>query len=333
MDIIEMLWNEVVNFFGIRDFFQILSSGDYSSFITYDGIVSLVLPIVPLLLLLEFIMGKAYKNPQTKVYQIAFLIYVFNRFIGRFISLTMVAICIGIFQKYAPFQTTMTWYWFIYGNIIWELSHFVYHYLGHKVRLFWCLHSTHHTPEEMNLSVAHAHFFLEYPVSDVIRTSICIILGVSPDLLFMVMFIHGTYGFFIHAGENLMEDGRMGFLNNLILTPSHHRVRHARSPLYIDTNYCNLLNIWDKVFNTYQDEDEDIDIEYGITRKINSGNFIDVYFGEFIALYKDVVKAPGIKNKLAYIFYPPGWDHNGNHSTAKMIRDEYINQIQKKINN
>ena len=329
MDILDFFWNEIVDFFGVRNFFQTLSSEDYSSFLTYDGIVALVLPIVPLLLLLEFTMGRANKNPQTKVYQTAFLIYVFNRFIGRFISLTMVVICIGIFQKFAPFQTTMTWYWFIYGNIIWELAHYVYHYLGHKVRLFWCLHATHHTPEEMNLSVSHAHFFLEYPVSDVIRTSICIILGVSPDLLFMVMFIHGTYGFFIHAGENLMEDGRMGFLNKLILTPSHHRVHHARNPLYMDTNYCNLLNIWDKVFKTYQDEQKEIKIEYGITRKINSGNFIDVYFGEFIALYKDVVKAQGIKNKLAYIFYPPGWNHNGNYSTAKMIRAEYMDQVQK----
>ena len=153
MSLLEVLWNEIVNFFGIRNFFQILSSGDYSSFLTYDGIVALVLPIVPFLLLLEFIKGRTHKNPQTKVYQTAFLIYVFNRFIGRFISLTMVAICIGIFQKYSPFQSTMTWYWFIYGNIIWELAHFVYHYLGHKVRLFWCLHATHHTPGKTNFII------------------------------------------------------------------------------------------------------------------------------------------------------------------------------------
>jgi len=329
LEILETLWNEIAFFFGITNFFQILSSGDYSSFLTYDGIVAIISPIVPLLLLLEFIMGMVHKKPQTKVYQTAFLIYIFNRFIGRFIGVAMITICIGIFQKYAPFQTTMTWYWFIYGNIIWEFAHFVYHYLGHKVRLFWCLHATHHAPEEMNLSVAHAHFFLEYPVSDVIRTTICIMLGMHPELLFVVMFINGTYGFFIHAGENIMKDGRMGFLNKIILTPSHHRVHHARNPLYIDTNYCNLLNIWDKVFKTYQDEQKEIDIEYGITRKINSGNFIDVYFGEFIALFKDVIKAPGIKNKLAYIFYPPGWDHNGNHNTAKMIRDKYIGQVQK----
>ena len=220
----------------------------------------------------------------------------------------------------------MTWYWFIYGYIVWEFGHFLYHYWGHKVRLFWCLHSTHHAPEQMNLSVTHAHFFLEAPYADAIRTTVCILLGVEPVLLFLIMFIDGTYGAFIHVGENLMKDGRMGFLNKIILTPSHHRVHHARNPLYMDTNFCNLLNIWDKVFGTYQEEQHDIQIEYGITRKMDSGNFLDVYFGEFVALFKDVAKAPGLKNKLLYIIMPPGWSHTGEHQTSKLVRGAYLNE-------
>ena len=198
------------------------------------------------------------------------------------------------------------------------------------MRLFWCLHSTHHAPEDMNLSVSHAHFFLEAPYADTIRTTVCLLLGLSPELLFLIMFIDGTYGAFIHIGENLLKDGRLGFLNKMILTPSHHRVHHARNPLYMDTNFCNLLNIWDKVFKTYQDEDADVQIEYGITRKMDSGNFWDVYFGELIALIKDVVQAPGILNKLKYIVMPPGWHHEGQHHTAKMVREAYLNE--KKIN-
>jgi len=84
------------------------------------------------------------------------------------------------------------------------------------------------------------------------------------------------------------------------LTPAHHRIHHARNPQYIDTNYCNLLNIWDKVFGTYQDVMEEIEIDYGITRKINSGNFLDVYFGDIVALAKDIMKAPGLKNKVIF---------------------------------
>ena len=324
MELLQPLWNEVLAFLGISNFFQILNSGQFNDFLTYQGVVAIIQPIIPLLLLLEFLMGLVYKKPQIKVYQVIFLVYVFNRFVGRFIAIAMVTVCIGLFQKFAPFQTTMTWYWILYGYVVWELGHFFYHYLGHKVRLFWCIHATHHTPEEMNLSVSHAHFFLEAPYADLIRTTVCILLGVHPALLFVIMFVDGTYGSFIHVGKNLLKNGRLGFLNKLILTPSHHRVHHARNPLYIDTNYCNLLNIWDKVFGTFQDEDQQVPIDYGITRKINSGNFVDVYFGEFIALFKDVKNAPGLKNKLAYIVNPPGWEHTGNHQTAKMIRRDYL---------
>ena len=295
MQLLETLFNEIIGFLGVKSFFSILNTQDYTQFLTYKGVVAIISPILPLLLLLEFGVGLFYKKAQTKVYQVIFIIYVFNRFIGRFISIAMVTICIGLFQKYAPFQTQMTWYWFIYGYVVWEFGHFIYHFLGHKVRLFWCLHAKHHTPEDMNLSVSHAHFFLEALYADLIRTTVCILLGVHPALLFVIMFVDGTYGTFINAGENLIKNGRLGFLNKIILTPSHHRVHHARNPLYIDTNYCNLLNIWDRVFRTYQEEDHHIDIDYGVTREINSGSFIDVYFGEFITLFKDVKNAPGIK--------------------------------------
>jgi len=326
MDILQTLFQEIIGFLGIGKAWELFQSGDYSVFTTYDGIVSLIYPIIPLLLILEFTLAMVYKKPHTQVYKINFLIYLFNRFVGRFIAIAMVALIIGWLQPLAPFQTKMTWYWFIYGYIVWEFGHFLYHYWGHKVRLFWCLHSTHHAPEQMNLSVSHAHFFLEAPYADAIRTTVCILLGVEPALLFLIMFVDGTYGAFIHVGENIMKDGRMGFLNKIILTPSHHRVHHAKNPLYMDTNFCNLLNIWDKAFGTFQDEEEDIAIEYGITREMDSGNFFDVYFGEFVALFKDIARAPGIVNKIKYLFMPPGWSHIGEHQTAKLAREDYLRQ-------
>jgi hypothetical protein len=176
----------------------------------------------------------------------------------------------------------------------------------------------------MNLSVTYMHFFLEAPYADVIRTSICILAGVNPPLLFLIMAVDGTWGAFIHVGENIMKDGRMGFMRRIILTPSHHRVHHARNPLYMDTNFCNLLNIWDRAFKTYQPEEKEVVIEYGITRKLNPRSFWDVYFGEFVLLGKDVAKAPGLKNKILYIFMPPGWSHTGEHKTAGVVRREWM---------
>jgi len=324
MNILETIVSEIVSFLGVTQAWDILKAGDYSLFRTYNGVVSLIYPIIPFLLIFELILGLIYKKPQTRVYKVIFLIYLFNRIVGRFISIAMITFCIGLLQRYAPFQTRFTWYWLIYGYVVWELGHFIYHYLAHKVRFFWCLHSTHHAPEEMNLSVTHAHFFLEAPYADMIRTTVCILLGVQPEMLFFIMFVDGTYGAFIHAGENLMKDGKFGFLYRFILTPAHHRIHHARNPQYIDTNYCNLLNIWDKVFGTYQNVIEEIEIDYGITRKINSGKFLDVYFGDIVALAKDIMKAPGLKNKVMYPIMPPGWNHTGDHKTAKIIRSNYL---------
>jgi sterol desaturase/sphingolipid hydroxylase (fatty acid hydroxylase superfamily) len=243
---------------------------------------------------------------------------------SRFISIAAIVFCIGLFEKHAIFKTTFTWYWLIYGYVVWELGHFFYHYLAHKIRLFWCLHSTHHAPENMNLFVTYAHFILEAPYADVIRTTTCILLGVSPPLLFFIMFIDGTWGAFIHVGENFLKNARLGFLNKLILTPSAHRVHHARNPAYMDRNFCNLLSIWDRIFGTFAYERKDIAIEYGITRKMNPNNFWDVYFGEIYVLGKDVIKAPGLKNKLFYLVMPPGWSHTGDHKTASAIRKSYL---------
>ena len=324
MNFFETLYHEVIGFFGMNQLIEMVKSGDYSQLLTLKGILGAISPFIPLLLIIEIIRSAAYKKFKVEDYKVPFLIYVFNRFVSRFISIAAVAFCIGLFEKYAPFKTTFTWYWLIYGYIIWEFSHFIYHFLAHKVRILWCLHSTHHAPQTMNLSVTYTHFFLEAPYADVIRTSICILAGVNPALLFFIMFIDGTWGAFIHAGENIMKDGRMGFLNKIILTPSHHRVHHARNPMYMDTNFCNLLNIWDKAFGTFKNEHKEMPVEYGITRQMNANSFIDVNFGEFGALWKDIRQAPGFKNKLLYLIMPPGWSHTGDHKTAKVVRQQYL---------
>lgn len=324
LNLLKILYEELIGFLGIDQWLKMFQTGDYSALHTLDGVFGAVGPLIPLLLLIEIIRAISYRKFKISEYKVQFLIFVFNRFVSRFISIAAVSFCIGVFEKYALIKTGFTWYWIVYGYIVWEFAHFVYHYLGHKVRLFWCLHSTHHAPETMNLSVTYAHFFLEGPYADIIRTTICILMGVNPPLLFFIMFIDGTWGAFIHVGENFIKNGRLGFLEKIILTPSHHRVHHARNPLYMDTNFCNLLNIWDRVLGTYQPEEKTLPPEYGITRQMNANNFWDVYFGEFVALGKDIRNAPGLRKKIAYIFMPPGWSHTGDHKTAKMVRKEYL---------
>ena len=328
MDILKLLSDELTGFFGVNHWIEMYRANDYSSLSTLDGFRGAIGPLIPLILVIEVIRALLYKKFRIEDYKITFTIFVFNRVVSRFISIAAMVFCIKLFTPIAILKTSFTWYWFIYGYIVWEFAHFIYHFLGHKVRLFWCLHSTHHAPEQMNMSVSFAHFFLEGPYADIIRTSICIIMGINPLLLGVIMFVDGTWGAFIHAGENVLKDGRLGYLNKIILTPSHHRVHHAKNPLYMDTNFCNLLNIWDRVFKTYQHEEKAEKPIYGITRKMNPKNFWDVYFGEIAALGRDLWQAPGLKNKFLYIFMPPGWSHTGDHKTAKQVRQAYLKEIE-----
>jgi hypothetical protein len=139
------------------------------------------------------------------------------------------------------------------------------------------------------------------------------------------MLIDGIWGVFVHIGEDFFPKGRLGFLEKILITPAHHRVHHARNPLYRDTNFCGLLNFWDKIFKTHQPLKDEIPVEYGITRPVNVNNFADVTFGEIFELYKDIKSAPGIKNKVMYMIMPPGWSHTGDHKTAKKVKAEFMN--------
>ena len=104
MEILETLYNEIIGFLGISQAWEILKTGDYSAFRTYDGVVSLIYPIIPLLVILELILGLIYKKSDTKVYKVNFLIYIFNRFIGRFIAIAMLTLIIGWLQPLAFFR-------------------------------------------------------------------------------------------------------------------------------------------------------------------------------------------------------------------------------------
>ncbi|MGH8079799.1 MAG: sterol desaturase family protein [Lysobacter sp.] len=318
--------NEAIGFFGLGALLQLLAEHGYRALLSADGAAALLYPVIPILLVYELLRTIAQRQFKLEDYKLPFLTMLANRLISTFLTFGVLTLCIAVFQPYAPFQVGISVPGLIYGYVVWEFAHFVYHYLAHKVRLLWCLHSTHHAPVAMNLSVNYAHLFLEAPYADFVRTTICILAGVEPPLLLLMMFIDGLWGQFIHLGEHALKDGRLGFLHRIILTPAHHRVHHARNVVYMDTNFCNLLNIWDRVFRTYQPQIEGLKIEYGITRPMKPGSFFDGYFGEFYALSRDVIKAPGLKNKLLYLVMPPGWSHDGEHKTAEATKRAWLAQ-------
>ncbi|GGB00067.1 sterol desaturase family protein [Puia dinghuensis] len=324
MTLVEKLLNEVTGFFALHNFVDMVRTHDFRALRTMAGIDAIIAPLIPILLVAEAIHALILRRVTAAQYKIPFFSFVFNRVMQHFVSIVLVTWLFIVISPFSPIRSKITWYWLLYSYVVWELAHFIYHYLGHKVRLFWCLHATHHAPEHMNISVTHAHFFLEGPFADVIRTTVCTLLGVNYPLLLFIMFIDTTWGGFIHIGENMIRDGRLGFLHDYILTPSHHRVHHARNPLYMDTNFGNLLPIWDRIFRTYRPEKENITPEYGTTRYDKEPTMLQAYFGEFVALGKDVYHAPGIINKCKYIIMPPGWSHLGDHKTAAAVRRHWL---------
>ncbi len=96
----------------------------------------------------------------------------------------------------------------------------------------------------------------------------------------------------------------------MILSPSDHRVHHARNPEYIDKNFCNTLTLWDKLFGTYKEENDGTPIEYGTSPKVNQTSFFDMYMGEFFRLFKDIKNTDSLKNKILYCIMPPSWSPN-----------------------
>ncbi len=330
MDVFNAIASELLAVFSLEPLIELIATGNYASLQTWDGFRAVLMPIIPLSVLTELLLLLWQRKFNLEAYKVPMMIFVVNRILGRFVLLAVMLFAIKLFSPYQPFKVPLTWWGFVYGYIVFEFSQVLSHYLSHKVRLLWCLHSTHHAPRHMNLSVSYSHFILEFPYAEFIKATVCVLAGVPIPMLFAILVIDGVWGHLIHVSEDTMKDGRLGFLEKLILTPSHHRAHHAKNPLYMDTNFGNLLPIWDRLLGTYQPQDRNIDYEYGITRKVNTNSFWDVYVGEFYHLWQDVARAPGLMNKLRYIFKAPGWSHDGQDKTASTLRREFLAQYRAK---
>jgi sterol desaturase/sphingolipid hydroxylase (fatty acid hydroxylase superfamily) len=257
-------------------------------------------------------------------YKTNFLARVFNEYISKLFIIFVYIEMMPFFHRYALFTVGNTWWGWLYAYLMWELTYWIWHYLGHRVRLFWCLHAPHHAPVTMNLTVAWVHFFAEGYYTAAIQVPLLMLLGVSPEMVAIILVIDGTWGTFIHCGEGAFRNGRLGWMEYFFITPSHHRVHHARNPLYIDTNFCVLLPFWDWLFGTLQNEKKEVAIEYGITRPVNPASFIDMYFGECIWLVKDLRATPGWRNKCKLLLMPPGWEPGSNDHMARVVRGKFL---------
>ncbi len=172
------------------------------------GIQTVIKAIFPFFLIVEFFTLFYKKRDNLKMMWVAYKIPILTRFVNAgliyFINFDVFLFCFDRFEKYKIFAISNEWYWFLYAYIVWELSHFIFHFSCHKVRLLWCLHAPHHAPENMNLSVIYCAFFLHAIYATIIRISICAFLGVPISVLVFIRIIDGCWGSLIHVSEEVM---------------------------------------------------------------------------------------------------------------------------------
>lgn len=177
------------------------------------------------------------------------------------------------------------------------------HRFNHSINLFWNRHVVHHSSEEFNLSCAlrqeisaivGIYFFLYVPLA---------ILGVPAKVIAVVAPLHLFAQFWYHT--RLI--GRMGFLEQILVTPSHHRVHHAINDIYLDRNLSQVFIIWDKLFGTFQEELEEEPPIYGTLTPANTWNPIIINWMHAWKLAKDAWHAHSWWDKLRIWFMPLGW--------------------------
>jgi len=192
------------------------------------------------------------------------------------------------------------WHWWLALVLLQDFAYYWFHRMHHAVRFLWAAHVNHHSSEHYNLSTALRQTWVGVFTALPFFLPICL-LGFDPKMVFMVSLLNLLYQYWIHT-EVVRT---IGFLENILMTPSHHRVHHGTQEIYLDKNHGGLLIIWDKMFGTFQPEK--MQVLYGITKNIETYNPIKIAFHEYVAMFHDVKNAESIADAWGYVFYEPGW--------------------------
>ncbi len=206
-------------------------------------------------------------------------------------------------SRLAIFQIESTFLIYAVAFIALDFQGYWVHRIAHQVNLFWNDHVIHHSSEDFNLACA-----LRQSISVFIRLFTffllpAALLGVPAEVIATVAPLHLFAQFWYHT----QHIGKMGFLEKIIVTPSHHRVHHAINPEYMDKNLSQIFIIWDKLFGTFQEERPDLPPVYGITRPAHTWNPIRINFQHVWLLIKDAWRTRRWWDKARIWFMPTGW--------------------------
>jgi sterol desaturase/sphingolipid hydroxylase (fatty acid hydroxylase superfamily) len=227
---------------------------------------------------------------------------------------------LGYFFSFAIISWQTGIFYWILLFVFEDMMYYWLHRFDHEIRIFWAVHVTHHSSDLMNFTVGFRSSVFQ-PVYRFIYFVPIVLLGFNPlDLLFVYSATQ-IWGIFVHT-EYI---SKMGWLEYILVTPSHHRVHHGSNPKYLDKNMGMFLIVWDKIFGTFQPELSDTDYEpirYGLTKNLENPNAISLIFHEWQQIWKDITqKGINLNARLNYLFGPPGWSHDGSRQTSVQMRE------------
>jgi sterol desaturase/sphingolipid hydroxylase (fatty acid hydroxylase superfamily) len=211
---------------------------------------------------------------------------------------------VWVFENFRFFTLDNLWLAMLAGFVVQELSYYWEHRLGHRVGLLWAFHSIHHSSNEFNHSTAARGFYFD----GLLRTPFDLpaaLLGVPPIVFFAVSALKNAYGIWNHASYV----GDLGWMERVFATPRNHMVHHANQPQYIDKNFSQVLIVWDRMFGTFEPYSEAPVV--GLVKQVEDNNPLTAQFAGFQQLWDRMKTADRWRDRLAYLWMPPEWSHDG----------------------
>ncbi|HEY0653297.1 MAG TPA: sterol desaturase family protein [Chryseosolibacter sp.] len=198
-----------------------------------------------------------------------------------------------------PWRMHLDWWTFLPCYIVFDFCSYWAHRISHHVRVLWGTHVAHHSGEHYNLTVAFRLSWIQY-VKIVFFLPVAL-MGFHPVIIFVTNQVAILFQFWVHT-EYIKK--LHPIFEYVLATPSNHRVHHGSQPKYINKNFGATFMIWDRMFGTFQAEEEKV--IYGITHKLESkSNPIHINFHEYTDMLKDIRQTSLWTRKLFYIFGDP----------------------------
>ncbi len=240
--------------------------------------------------------------------------------IGIFMKVFTVGGYAWLYENYSPFKgdiPSTAWSMLLLFIGV-DFFYYWFHRLAHEIAILWGSHVVHHQSEEYNLTVALRQAWVQGAFSWVFYLPLAL-MGFDPFMFVTIASFQTLYQFWIHTKTIDKLPAAFEYVFN---TPSHHRVHHGLNPKYIDRNHGGTLIIFDRMFGTFQAEDEDV--VYGITKPADSWNPLWLNFDYWIELFRFAFRANKWSDKMKILFKRPGWlpDELGGIQHPREVKPE-----------